>query len=461
MDRTGVLKLKNGILAGSLALMMFCAQAGQEVAAQQAIPDAPRPQTRLPDAGSVAPGIGTGSSSSGGDTSPAGSTPSAPAAANPASANAAPPSPAGAAQADSATLPGPNDQSIYVAPSGQGVQAATTFIANVNFVIIPFTVETSKGVEVAGLRPEEVQVYENGVRQHLSFWTSDMFPLSVALVVDQSMTQDEMTRLNNALGALPNAFTQYDEIAVYTYNKSTKEVTAFTSAQSARLTQAIERSKGSGRDALLAGSLEGPMANTTVINNQQFDPNTQAVRGPGGITINAPREYHPLNDAILRAATALSTRPIQFRRVVYVISDGKEYGSEASLKQVTEYLQHNRIEVDATIVGDSAVKGLGWVDTLHLPLMMRDDVLPAYVKATGGNLDAEFRTGEIEKSFSRIAGEVRDRYTLGYYSHEPFIDGKPRSVEVRVLRPNLNVIAEKRYFPSAMEVKPHVAPTTP
>jgi len=350
----------------------------------------------------------------------------------------------------------------YVPPTGTGDQAVATLMMRVNYVDVPFTVEDSKGRQVPGLDGNrDVQVFENGVRQHISFFTSDMFPLSVAIVIDQSMAQGDMDRVNGALGALQDAFTKYDEVAIFTYNKSTRMVTNFTGAQSARLTQAIDLSKGSGREPLLPGELNGPLSQTLDINNQSFDPNTQPVRGQNGIQLTPPREIHPLNDAILTAATALSSRPVNFRRVIYVISDGKEYGSQAKTKDVIKYLQQNRIEVDATLVGESAMMGIGFIDRFHLPLMMKDNVLPAYWQATGGNVDAEYLKGGIEKSFARIAGEVRNRYDLGYYTHEPFIDGKYRTVEVRVIGHgnDLNIIAKKGYFPTAMEVRPHVAPS--
>jgi hypothetical protein len=43
---------------------------------------------------------------------------------------------------------------------------------------------------------------------------------------------------------------------------------------------------------------------------------------------------------------------------------------------------------------------------------------------------------------------------VGYYTHEPFIDGKYRSVEVKVLRPNLTVLAKLGYYPTAEDSKP-------
>ena len=153
----------------------------------------------------------------------------------------------------------------------------------------------------------------------------------MALVIDQSMTYDNMQRVNTALGAVQGAFTPYDEISVFKYNNGPNMVTDFTGAQSARLTDAILISKGSGREPPLAGRLSGPMSQTTVINNQNFDPNTASQRGTSGIVLNPPKEVHTLNDAIMAAAKTLSDRPNGRRRVIYVISDGKEYGSTAKI----------------------------------------------------------------------------------------------------------------------------------
>jgi VWFA-related protein len=407
--------------------------------AQQAIPDAPTPQTNLPKLGAVTPGAGTSSTLDGETTQPANAvtaTPAAPAAAP-------------------VTEPPATQPSL--APESW---KAFTLHVGVNYVVIPFTVKDSKGQLVPGLTANEIRVFENGVYQPITDFTTDAAPLSVALVIDQTMTHDEEERLNDSLGSLQEAFAPFDEVAVFTYNNGPKMVTDFTGAQSARLTAAIERSKGGGRDALLAGSLGGPMASTNVINDQNFDPNTAPQRGNSGMQLTQPRDVHALNDAILAAATELSKRPIDRRRVIYVVSDGKEFGSVAHTKDVIHYLQANQIQVDVTLVGESAVPVVGFLDRFHLPLMMRDDVLPQYWQATGGVVDSEFRTKEIEKSFAKVAAEVRNQYTLGYYTHEPFIDGKYRQVELRVLRPNLQVISKKGYYPEAMELAPR-RPTAP
>jgi VWFA-related protein len=166
-----------------------------------------------------------------------------------------------------------------------------------------------------------------------------------------------------------------------------------------------------------------------------------------------PKEIHTLNDAILAAAKELSTRPKERLRVIYVVSDGKEYGSKASLREVIRYLQTNKITVYATAVGASAEWGVGYISRLHLPFTMYDNILFKYTVATGGDLDSERGVNGIEQSYAKIAEEARSQYTLGYLSHESVYDSRYRSIEVHVDRPNLEVIAKKGYYPSGQDTR--------
>jgi VWFA-related protein len=178
------------------------------------------------------------------------------------------------------------------------------------------------------------------------------------------------------------------------------------------------------------------------------DPNTTPMHNGNFIGI-IPKEQHVLNDAIFRAATDLSQRGRGRRRLIYVISDGKNQGSKVSQKEVVRYLLTNQIAVYGTLVGDSALPVLGFLDRYHIPWQMNDNILPKYATATGGVLDAELSTNAIERSFARISEQVRDQYTLGYNSHISVLDSRFRKIEVRVLRPNVNVIAKQGYYPTA------------
>lgn len=430
--------MKQSVLAGGLALLML---SQHQAPAQQQIPDAPKPQ-QLPPITDVAPGIGTTSTSNGDQST---STKSAPGDDAPKLSETKPP-----VHDDDGPPP-------EVSAPGEGRKAFMLPRANVDFVQTPFTVKDSKGRLVPAIDWREVRIYENGVRQRMAIFTSDPFPLSVALVIDQSVTFDTMKRINNALSALQGAFAPYDDLAIFTYNNGPQMRTDFTAATSTRVTAVLEQSKGKGREPIMG--LGGPLAQTTTINNEQFDPNTAPIRNSNnGLEFNAPKEPHTLNDAIFAAAVALTKTGRGRRRVIYVISDGKEYGSKAKFGEVVHYLQAHEIQVYGTIVGDSSIPVLGFLDRFHLPLQMRDDILPRYAAATGGQTDSKFRTREIEASFAEITKDVRTQYTVGYYTREPFIDGKFRKTEVRVLRPNLTVVSRDGYYPAAIDGAHPVVP---
>ncbi len=403
---------------------------------QQTIPDAPRPQTALPTNG-VAPGKGSTPDAPGADTDQ-----TAPGATLPAS----------APQSHPDDGPPPD-----LPAAGQGAEAFKIRIQT-NFVQVPFTVKDSKGHLVPGLTWRDIRVFENGYRQKIDTITVDPFPLSVALVIDQSVTFDTMKKINNSLAALQGAFSPYDEVAVFTYNNGPQMRTDFTAAQSPRLSAVLDQSKGAGREPLYYDPT-GPLSQNININNgagQYIDPNTNSTHGTSlSHTQNVPRDVHTLNDAILEAAKATTRSSRDRRRIVYVISDGKEYGSTAKQKDVIKYLNTHKIAVYATLIHDTPqIPGTGFLDHIHLPLQMRDDILPVYALATGGQIDPEFRQKGIEASFARLTEEVRTQYTVGYYTHEPFIDGKYRKLEVRVLRPGLTVIAKDGYWPSAADSRP-------
>lgn len=420
--------LATGLAAGLVTVAG--AQAGQ----QQAIPDSPRPNV-IPQAAGVTPGKGITTSTSTDDGGNGGVVPTS--------------SLPGAQQknevpeADQAAP----DIKAELGPGGR----VQTLPVNVNFVQIPFTVKDKSGKLVPAIDWREVRVYENGIRQQMRYWSVDPYPLSIAFVIDQSLPFDVMQRVNDALGAVQSGFTAYDEMAVFTYNNSTKMVTEYTGAQSNRAIAAIERAKSTGREAYLASPM-GPLSQTTNINGRQFDPNTAPVRNSASTFQAPPKEQHPLNDAIFEAAKSLTKRPGERRRIIYVVSDGKESGSKVKFKDVVQYLQTNKIAIYSTVVGDSATPYVGWLDKFHIPYTMRENILPQYAAATGGEAVSQWSRKGIEESFAKVGADLIQQYTVGYYSHEPITDNKFRTVEVIVKRPDLNVISKKGYYPTPENV---------
>ncbi|HUB51454.1 MAG TPA: VWA domain-containing protein [Terracidiphilus sp.] len=405
---------------------------------QTPVPDAPTPQAPqpLPGAnGDITPGSGTQ------PIPPAPEKPATPAPVQPT------PPPAASSQP-------PADDNFQKQVPASSQQEFEHLIVNYTFVEVPVTVKDSKGRAVAGLTFRDFKVFENSTREPISFFSVDPRPMSIAFVIDQSLPSNVMAKVNTSLGALQGALASYDDVAVFSYAHGTKEWTTFTGAQSQRLPAVLALAQSTGTDPTVPDT-EGPLSmNCSVTQNGNcFDPNFQAGRSAGSPSMVVPKELHQLNDAILLAARELSTRPKDRLRIIYVVSDGKEYGSKATWKEVVRYLQTNKIAVYGTLVGQSATWGEGWLDRFHLPFEMYSNILYKYTSQTGGDLDSELSANGIEKSYTKIASEARNQYTLGYVSHESIYDARYRKIDVRVDRPDLVVIAKPGYYPSGQDSK--------
>jgi VWFA-related protein len=428
----------------AIALSLFLMGAAQQQPQQQpppspAIPDAPAPSGLSDLKDGVTPGSGTTADSKSGDQS-------------------APPGQAAPGQTpgQSQTAPAAPDTFQTEAPEMPKAGDSGAFLIHVpvNFIDVPVTVRDKKGQLVAGLTWRQFRIYEDGQRQHLGFFSVDPNPLSVAFVIDQSLPSDVMKKVNRSLSALTGAFSPADTVAVFTYSSNTTMVTDFTGAQGTRLPAALEVAKKPGRDMGMPIST-GPLATGPMINGHAVDPNLNQSSGGGAGFITIPKEIHPLNDAILEAARALAKQPRGRRRILYVITDGKEARSKVSQKEVIRFVLTNNISIYGTMVGDAATWGIGYLDKVRLPLLATDNVMPRYATQTGGSLDAELSENGIQLSFAKITESVRTQYTLGYYSHSPAISGKHHTIDVHVEGiTGLDVTAKEGYYPSLADMTP-------
>ncbi|HTD56156.1 MAG TPA: VWA domain-containing protein, partial [Silvibacterium sp.] len=354
--------MTQGALSIVLALFLAGAVQQQQQSQPQSIPDAPPPSGLSDLKGQVTPGSGSTAQ---------------PAQANPAQANPQDQPPPNQPSQQQGGQPSAEQDNFQQTPPEQpkpGEKAFTLPPVSVNYIDVPVTVRDKKGNLVPGLTWRQFKVFEDGQRQRIAYFTVDPYPLSVAFVIDQSLPSDVMKKVNSSLAALQGAFSPADSIAVFTYNTTPEMMTDFTASQGPRLVAVLDRSKKPGRD-MGVPITSGPLATGMIVNGQVPDPNVAAQRGGGVPFIVAPKDTHPLNDAILYAAKALAKQPRGRRRIIYVITDGKEAGSKASQKEVIRYLLTNNISVYGTLVGDSATWGIGYLDKFPLPLLPTNNVM--------------------------------------------------------------------------------------
>jgi VWFA-related protein len=360
------------------------------------------------------------------------------------------------AASEPATQPGeetsapPAMPPVKTAPPGSSAkptrnedQLQTLIRVHTNFVQVPVTVRDRQGRLVDGLISTDFTVLENGTRQKLTFFTADPFALSVAVVLDLGMPDTAVQKVNQTFPSLVGAFAPYDEVSLYTYSSTVSQVSDFAGATQklAALLNQMKTVRGHNNGPPMLG---GPLANGPMINGVPVGSPTEPVNTP-------PKEAHVLNDAILRAALDLSKRDRTRRKIIFVISDGREMGSQASYSDVLKLLLTHEIEIKAVAVEAAALPIYGKLERLHLPGQGYGNLLPKYTNATGGGAPyTELSRSAIEDTYAQAMSEARNQYTLGYTPAKPKTPTTAayRNIEVLVDRPGLKISAKDGYYPA-------------
>lgn len=352
--------------------------------------------------------------------------------------NTAPPAPPPAQQPAPKVTPVLPGQLAPVDPNSRD-EALAVIRKVVSQVVIPVTVKDSSGRLVAGLTKDDFSVYENDKEQKVNVFTSDPFPISAAIVLDVGMPEPAVRKVNDTMSALVGAFSQFDELAFFTFGTQVEKKVDF-SAVTDRLATTLKRLKPRGQPAGVPVT-GGPMASGPTINGEPVDPSRPHVNTPR-------RDSRVLNDAILAAAMELARhdKTKSRRKMIFVISDGREYGSRAGYSEVLKVLLSNDILLYAVAVDDAALPIYRKLETAHLPASGYGNILPKYANATGGEVFPEFNLEAIESAYSRLTEEARNQYTLGYQAPRN-ASNSYRSIEVVVHRPNLMVHAKTGYYP--------------
>jgi len=328
------------------------------------------------------------------------------------------------------------------AETGQDV--GYTIRVTSNLVLVPVTVKDNEGRLIGGLLPRDFTVLENGKPQALKFFTSDPFSLSAAVIFDTGMADVGLKKVQETLSALQGAFSQYDEVAIYTYSSTVGRVSDFT-AVGKQLTATLNELKS------YSGTNNGPPVTSGPLGPQGPTINGMPVGAPPVTPVSTPPKVaRVMNDAILLAARDLSKRDRARRKIIFIISDGREQGSTASYADTLKVLLTQNITVYAVGVEGAAIPVYDKLQRIHLPktraVLGYSDILPKYVNATGGGtVHNELVQSDIEQAYARAIGDARNQYTLGYTPKAAI--GGYREIEVQVRRPSVKVYAKHGYYP--------------
>jgi Ca-activated chloride channel homolog len=246
-------------------------------------------------------------------------------------------------------------------------------------VSLQVSVTDKKSRSVPGLNQGDFAIYEDGVRQEISFFSDQDTPAAVGFVLDvsASMTGEKIRRAREAVARFIPTSHEEDEYFLIGFNEHPQ---------------------------LLLEGARGSEAMLSRISGVQ----------PQGATA--------LYDAVAFGLAQMARSHLR-KRALIVLSDGEDNSSLLDLGRVRRILRESDVIIYTVLIGPLRLRSNGG--------MVMDDL----ASTSGGKSYFPSDSERMSEAFEQIALELRRQYSIGYTPSNFVADGKWRRIEVKLTPP--------------------------
>ena len=311
-----------------------------------------------------------------------------------------------------------------------------------NLVTVPVSVFDRQGRLIPNLQRESFSVFENGVEQEIKHFEPTEKPFTVALVLDTSgSTVFDLWEIKEAAIAFAKQLRPQDRVLVVTFNDLVMLLTEATSDLKV-VTEVIQRGAYTGFSTRLYDAV------ALVINERlnKIDGRKAIVLFTDGVDT---KSYLATYQSTLREAEELDALiyTIQYDTTDFVTATQTPNNNVTILTRrspIWPYGTTQQVINGPTI----AVPG-----TTIRDYQVADQYLHQLSEKTGALLYKANDRAQLAAAFSKIAGDLRSQYSLGYYPTIAAKSGERRLIKVRVNQPNLAVRARESYVQRVLPKK--------
>lgn len=285
------------------------------------------------------------------------------------------------------------------APTSVRAQDAATrngstpvFRGAVDLVSLNVTLRDQHDQLVSGLTASDFAVFEDGVLQDLSFFSSSRLPMDIAILLDTSSSMAPILSVaQDAAIAFVETAQPADRVSVTEFNDRANILHPLGSDVAAAA-RAIRSTSPRGSTALYNGLY---MAMTEMARSRR---GSQDIR----------------------------------KQAVVVLSDGQDTSSLVQFDDVMEVAQQSGIAV-YTILLLSPLEARLASDLKTSRISQALFVMRSFADTTGGQTFLTSNARDLRGIYDKIANELALQYTLGYISKNGQRDGRFRRIVVRVV----------------------------
>lgn len=260
---------------------------------------------------------------------------------------------------------------------------------------------TESGKFVTDLDEADFQVFEDGAKQAISFFSRKQQPIALSILLDTSNSmEDKLRTAQEAAIGFARRLKPDDVASIIDFNSQVRIIQGFTS-DVATLEKAIRSTQANGSTSLY----------------------------------NAI--YVSLKE--LRKVPARTEDDIR-REAIVVLSDGDDTSSLMPYEEVLDLAKRS----------ETAVYTIGLRPAQNHPIRSgfkeAEFVLKELARETGGRSFFPTSVHELPKIYDQISQELSTLYSIGYSSRNPSRNGAWRRVVVQIARPGMVARTRQGYF---------------
>ncbi len=268
-----------------------------------------------------------------------------------------------------------------------------------DLIVLSVTVMDENGKYAHKLKAKDFSISEDSAPQTLNSFAAEEAPFAAAILVDMSGSMSyKFSMVRAAAAAFVEQIRDDDQVAVYGFNDKVKLFQDFT--------------------------------NVRDINDNIWDAEA--------------KQSTKLYDCLDEALEALAKRP-EKRRAVLLISDGCDTMSQkSSFDSVMKKALAVGVNVYCIDLIDSS--DLNGTSDVAMALRRGRMEMQRFAEQSGARYINSPQGDKLNEAFTGIVEELRNQYTLTFYSTNEKRDGRYRKLMITTANPKLSVRSRRGYF---------------
>ena len=259
---------------------------------------------------------------------------------------------------------------------------------NVDLVMMYTSVFDKKGNFVGGLEKKDFNVYEDGVKQEIASFSREDIPISMGIILDLSGSMEsKIDRITSAARAFIQSSNPQDEVFLIGFNDEAELLQGFTNNID-EITDALDNAIVMGGTAL----------------------------------------YDAVYLGVEEAQKGSKTK-----KTVVVITDGEDRDSKYTLNELVASVQESDVQIFSVGFLSEIEKKEGIFGIFKKSKAeSAREALERISQETGGKAFFPENISDIHGIVSDIAHELRNQYSIGYFSTNRARDGSWRRVVIKL-----------------------------